>query len=60
MSDQANPLPFDYLVFIGRFQPFHLGHWQVVNTALSQAQQVIVLVGSSFQPRSTRNPWTFK
>lgn len=51
---------YDFLVFIGRFQPFHLGHLQVINTALEQAKQVIVLVGSSFQPRTIRNPWSFK
>ncbi|WP_020561091.1 bifunctional nicotinamide-nucleotide adenylyltransferase/Nudix hydroxylase [Thiofilum flexile] len=51
---------FDFLVFIGRFQPFHLGHKQIISTALEQAKQVIVLVGSSQQPRSIRNPWSFQ
>ena len=49
---------FDQLVFIGRFQPFHLGHLRVIREALKQAKQVIVLCGSAHQPRSTRNPWT--
>lgn len=46
---------FDYLVFIGRFQPFHVGHLAVIRTALAQSQQVILLIGSAKQPRSTRN-----
>lgn len=50
--------PFDFLVFIGRFQPFHNGHKAVVDKALEQAGQVIVLCGSAHQPRSARNPWT--
>jgi bifunctional NMN adenylyltransferase/nudix hydrolase len=50
---------FDFLVFIGRFQPFHAGHQAVVDTALQRAERVIVLVGSSCQPRTLRNPWTF-
>lgn len=50
---------YDYLVFIGRFQPFHIGHEQVIRTALSLAQNVIVLVGSSNQPRTIRNPWKY-
>ncbi|WP_308874393.1 adenylyltransferase/cytidyltransferase family protein [Thiothrix subterranea] len=50
---------FDFLVFIGRFQPFHAGHQAVVETALQRAERVIVLVGSSCQPRTLRNPWTF-
>jgi len=50
---------FDFLVFIGRFQPFHAGHQSVVEAALQRAERVIVLVGSSCQPRTLRNPWTF-
>ena len=46
---------FDYLVFIGRFQPFHIGHLAVIKTALAQSKQVILLIGSAKQPRSTRN-----
>jgi bifunctional NMN adenylyltransferase/nudix hydrolase len=51
--------PFDALVFIGRFQPFHSGHLAVVRHALSQSDRVLLLCGSARQPRSTRNPWTF-
>jgi bifunctional NMN adenylyltransferase/nudix hydrolase len=50
---------FDYLVFIGRFQPFHVGHWEVLDRALGLADKVIVLVGSSNQPRTIKNPFTF-
>lgn len=49
---------FDFLVFIGRFQPFHSGHLQVIETALQQSRQLIVLCGSAHQPRTLRNPWT--
>lgn len=49
---------FDYLVFIGRFQPFHLGHQAVVDEALKLAENVIMLIGSANLPRSTRNSFT--
>lgn len=49
---------FDFLVFIGRFQPFHNGHLSVINTALEKSQTLIILCGSAHQPRSVRNPWT--
>lgn len=49
--------PYDFLVFIGRFQPFHKGHQFVVNKALEQGQNIIILCGSAHQPRSLRNPW---
>jgi bifunctional NMN adenylyltransferase/nudix hydrolase len=50
--------PFDFTVFIGRFQPFHAGHLKVVQEGLKQADKLILLIGSAWQPRNTRNPWT--
>ena len=48
---------FDFTIFIGRFQPFHAGHLYVVKEGLKQANQLILLIGSAWQPRNTRNPW---
>lgn len=50
----------DALVFIGRFQPFHNGHKAVIDAALKQAKEVVVVVGSSFAARNIRNPFTFE
>jgi bifunctional NMN adenylyltransferase/nudix hydrolase len=50
----------DALVFIGRFQPFHNGHKAVIEAALEQAKEVVVVVGSSFAARNLRNPFTFE
>ncbi len=57
-SKQNHHYQFDYLVFIGRFQPFHLGHKSVIDEALKLAKQVIILIGSANLPRSTRNTFT--
>jgi bifunctional NMN adenylyltransferase/nudix hydrolase len=51
--------PFHTLVFIGRFQPFHNGHKAVIDQALEQAEQVLVLVGSANRRLSVRNPFSF-
>ncbi len=48
---------FDFAVFIGRFQPFHSGHLQVVQEGLQRARHLIVLLGSAWQARNPRNPW---
>lgn len=48
----------DYLVFIGRFEPFHNGHAAVARHALGRARKLIVLVGSADTPRTIKNPWT--
>jgi len=50
----------DALVFIGRFQPFHNGHKAVIDAALEQAKEVVIVVGSSFAARNIRNPFTFE
>ncbi|MFL1732820.1 bifunctional nicotinamide-nucleotide adenylyltransferase/Nudix hydroxylase [Moraxella oculi] len=50
---------FDYLVFIGRFQPFHHGHEFVVKEALKLAKQVIMVIGSANAARTLKNPFTF-
>ncbi len=46
-------------VFIGRFQPFHIGHMDVVDSALAQADSLLILVGSSYRPRSWKNPFSY-
>lgn len=53
-------MKYDALVFIGRFQPFHNGHKAIVDAAIKQAKEVIIVVGSSFASRNIRNPFTFQ
>lgn len=53
-------MKYDALVFIGRFQPFHNGHKAIVDAAVKQAKEVIIVVGSSFASRNIRNPFTFE
>lgn len=50
---------FDFTVFIGRFRPFHNAHKQIVEIALKRSKYVHIIVGSSFQPRTERAPFTF-
>ena len=51
---------FDNLVFIGRFQPFHVEHKRVIDIALKKSNNVQILIGSSGKARSVRNPFTFE
>ena len=44
-------------VFIGRFQPYHNAHKEVVEKALQDFDYLIVLIGSSHLPRTRKNPW---
>lgn len=48
-----------YAVFIGRFQPVHIGHVGVVKRALDSHERVIICVGSANRGSRTDNPFTF-
>lgn len=52
-------MKYDLLVFIGRFQPLHLGHSEVIERARSLSDNVLVLVGSANSARSARNSFTY-
>lgn len=55
MTEQA----YDFVVYIGRFQPPTLAHFQIMRQAVKTARKgVIVLPGSANQPRTWKNPWT--
>jgi nicotinamide-nucleotide adenylyltransferase len=45
-------------LFVGRFQPFHLGHLAAVKYALKQVQYLYVVVGSAQRSHERDNPFT--
>lgn len=45
-------------LFPGRFQPFHEGHWRLVQRILQEAEEAIVGVGSAQTSHTRRNPFT--
>ena len=50
---------YDFVLYIGRFQPFHDGHNITSQKALKLGKNVIFGVGSANRSRSTENPWTY-
>ena len=51
--------PYDVAVVIGRCSPYHIGHKTLTDEALSVASHVIFFLGSAYQDRSAKNPWSF-
>lgn len=47
-------------VVIGRLQPFHNEHKRLIDHARQVADKVIILIGSAYEPRSLKNPWTYE
>ena len=49
---------YDTLVLIGRFQPFHNAHLEIIKRATALANGLIIITGSANQPRTYKNPFT--
>jgi nicotinamide-nucleotide adenylyltransferase len=45
-------------LFVGRFQPFHMGHLNVVKEILKEVDELIIAVGSAQYSHRTGNPFT--
>lgn len=48
---------YDSGLIVGRFQTFHKGHQSLVTTALNLCDRVLILVGSSQESGTMRNPF---
>ncbi|WP_295852097.1 bifunctional nicotinamide-nucleotide adenylyltransferase/Nudix hydroxylase [uncultured Xylophilus sp.] len=58
-TNATTPAP-DIAVCIGRFQILHNGHLAMLRRALSLAPRCVVVLGSAFQARTPRNPFTWE
>ena len=45
-------------LFIGRFQPFHNGHLEVIKLLSNQFEEIIIGIGSSQYSNESENPFT--
>ena len=50
---------YDTLVLIGRFQPLHTAHLEIIKRATALTDQLVIICGSARQPRTYKNPFTF-
>lgn len=51
---------YDLSIFIGRFQPFHIGHLKNVEYGLKISKKILILIGSAFRSPSIENPFSYK
>ena len=49
---------FSRALYVGRFQPFHLGHLEAVKYILERAEEIIIVIGSSQHSHTLENPFT--
>lgn len=46
-------------IIIGRFQPLHEGHKEIILKAKKLCDKLLIVVGSANVARTIKNPWTF-
>jgi nicotinamide-nucleotide adenylyltransferase len=45
-------------LYVGRFQPFHLGHLEAIQRVLKEAGEAVIVIGSAQYSHNTNNPFT--
>ena len=45
-------------LYVGRFQPFHLGHLDTINIVLKSVDELVVVIGSAQYSHNANNPFT--
>lgn len=55
----AAPKPLMSFV-LGRFQPLHLGHVDLIEAALAAGEKTVIMIGSATESRSLDNPFTYE
>ncbi len=45
-------------LYVGRFQPFHLGHLDAIKYVLKQVDELVIVIGSAQYSHKSNNPFT--
>jgi len=45
-------------LYVGRFQPFHLGHLGAIKAALKEVEELVIVIGSAQYSHKSNNPFT--
>lgn len=45
-------------LYVGRFQPFHLGHLGAIKEVLNQVDELVIIIGSAQYSHNMNNPFT--
>ncbi len=56
--DSGHGAPVTTGLYVGRFQPFHLGHLEATKFILSRVDDLVIVVGSAHDSHTLENPFT--
>jgi len=48
------------VLFVGRFQPFHIGHLKDIKWILKKYDKIVIVIGSSQESNTEKNPFTLE
>ncbi|MEM1551000.1 MAG: nicotinamide-nucleotide adenylyltransferase [Candidatus Bathyarchaeia archaeon] len=57
-DDDPKKAHFLRALYVGRFQPFHLGHLEAIKYILSRSRELIIVIGSAQESHTLKNPFT--
>lgn len=46
-------------LYVGRFQPLHIGHYDIIDRMINECDTVIIAVGSAQEYSTKRNPFSY-
>ncbi|MFB3888710.1 MAG: nicotinamide-nucleotide adenylyltransferase [Candidatus Bathyarchaeia archaeon] len=45
-------------LYVGRFQPFHMGHLEAIKEVLKEVEEIVIVIGSAQYSHNANNPFT--
>ncbi len=45
-------------LYVGRFQPFHLGHLDAIKNVLKEVEEIVIVIGSAQYSHNVHDPYT--
>ncbi len=45
-------------LYVGRFQPFHMGHLSAIKEVLTEVEELVIIIGSAQYSHNFNNPFT--
>jgi len=57
-SEAVNSTMANRGLYVGRFQPFHLGHLSAIKDVLKEVEELVIVIGSAQCSHNASNPFT--
>ncbi len=52
-------MPYDLVMYVGRFEPFHIAHLDNISKGLKFADNLLLIIGSCYRKSDFKNPFSY-